>query len=218
MGAVWKPTIFQLFSLSADEATSNFYSYLPICEDGYIPFEMELGPCLMDELGKVRETDRSKIREMFTVDIMKERLGIIYLPLVLPLSTTDFVPEGGLEDTATLEAIATIHPLAKCWAEAIVKDRLLVASKVIYVSLFSSDLLSSYKHPMTAQASPEIAMQLLRTGPLKAYFGVWAAGVLATNIKARGQTSQASSQATSKASGKAGPSKKNKEVLPEADV
>ena len=34
VGAVGKPTIFQLFSLSAEEATSNFYSYLPICEDG----------------------------------------------------------------------------------------------------------------------------------------------------------------------------------------
>ena len=61
-------------------------------------------------------------------------------------------------------------------------------------------------------------MQLIRSGPLKADFGVWAAGVLATNIKDRGQTSQASSQATSKASGKAGPSKKDKEVLPEADA
>ena len=207
VGAVGKPTFFQLFSMSAGEATSNFYSYLPICKDGYIPFETEFGPYLMDELGKVRATDRSKIRKMFTVDIEKERLGIIYLPLVLPLSTTDFVPEGGLEDTATLEAIAKIHPLAKCWAEAMVNDRLLVASKANHLSLFSSGLLPSYKHLMTAQASPETAMQLLRSGPLKADFGAWAEGVLATNIKARVQTSQASSQATSKASGKGGPSK-----------
>lgn len=68
----------------------------------------------MDEFGKVRETDRSKIRKMFTVDIEKERLGIIYLPLILPLPTTYFVPEGGQEDTAILEAIATIHHLAYC--------------------------------------------------------------------------------------------------------
>lgn len=71
---------------------------------------------------------------------------------------------------------------------------------------------------MTTQASSETAIQPLRSGPLKADFGVWATGVLATNIKATVQTSQASSQAASKASGKADLSKKDKEVLPEADA
>ena len=51
---------------------------------------------------------------MFKKGAFKEDIGLIYLPRVLPLSKTDFIPEGVLGGVATLEAIAAPHPLAKC--------------------------------------------------------------------------------------------------------
>ena len=63
---------------------------------------------------------------MFQSHFSKESVGLVCLPIVLTLSTFDYIPEGRLNEIATLEAITAIHPLEKCWVEALVKDRLLV--------------------------------------------------------------------------------------------
>ena len=130
VGAVRKHSSFQLFSVPADVATSNFFSYLPFDDDGYIPYEIKVGELLPDILEKLKGADQVAVKEMFQKDALKGAIGLIYLPLVLPLTKTDYIPEGGLGDVATLEAIASLHPLAKCWVSALAKDLLLVEGKV----------------------------------------------------------------------------------------
>ena len=53
------------------------------------------------------------------MDFQTTSVGCVYLPFVLPLRTTDFVPEGGVDSVETMAAIAALHPLAEIWVKAI---------------------------------------------------------------------------------------------------
>ena len=91
---------------------------------------------------------------MFKKGTLKEDIGLIYLPRVLPSSKTDFVPEGGLMDVATLETIAVLHPLEKCWVNNLAKDLLLV-KKTNTGILQLKGIPPKMGHDIEATASPD---------------------------------------------------------------
>ena len=53
-GAVGKPTNFQLFSIPAKVATSNFFSFLTLKNDGSTAVPLLVGPSLQNHLGGSR--------------------------------------------------------------------------------------------------------------------------------------------------------------------
>ena len=178
-GAVGKPSNFQLFSLSAKVATSNFYSFLPLKSDGNSEVPLPVGPSLQNHLGRVAEKD--KLKELVPVDLDKVDVACIYLPLAIPLLKEDFVPEGGPESPETVETVSALHPFAKVWADSIVKSKFLLSSRA-HPDIIT-EIMPHMGHEMPSKCSPETELTLVRKGPIKDTFVDWAAGMLALNSK-----------------------------------
>ena len=70
-----------------------------------------------------------KIASLFLIDVLTTSVGCVYLPHVLPLSPTDFVPEGVVDYVETMVAIAAFHPLAGSLVKTI-KCKLFQTSRI----------------------------------------------------------------------------------------
>ena len=55
--------------------------------------------------------------DVVRVELDGKNVARVVIPLVLPLITGEYIPEGSIHNVDTVAAISAVHPFVKCWIE-----------------------------------------------------------------------------------------------------